>query len=158
MLLYPLKYIVDTCSLTTLQRVYPMDVFPGAWALMDKLIDEGVIGSVDEVLEELKAQDDGLCRWAKEHKQIFLSLDESIQLQASAILTTHPNLIDLKKRKSGADPFVIAAAIVNSAAVVTEEKPSRGPQAVKIPDVCKAYKVPCMTLLDLLRSEGLKLS
>ena len=152
-----LKYIIDTCSLTTLQRVYPVDVFPGAWALMDKLADAGVVGSIEEVFEELKSQDDGLSKWAKQHKTMFLPLDENIQIHASKILSTHTNLIDLKKRKSGADPFVIAAAITTSSAVVTEEKPSGGPQKVKIPDVCKAYGIQCVTLLAMLRAEGLKL-
>ncbi len=151
------KYVVDTCSFTALQRVYPTDVFPGVWDLMDKLASDGILGSVEDVMEELKTQDDFLYKWAKQHKEIFLPLDGEIQTQASKILSTHDNLIDLKKRKSGADPFIIAAAVVISGAVVTEEKPSGGPHKVKIPDVCKAYKIPCITILQLLRGEGLKL-
>ena len=152
-----LKYVIDTCSFTAIQRVYPTDVFPGVWDLMDKLAENGIIGSVEDIMEELKSQDDFLHKWAKKHKGIFLPLDGQIQTHATAILGTHENLIDLKKRKSGADPFIIAAAIVTSSTVVTEEKPSGGPHKVKIPDVCKAYKVPCITVLDLLRAEGLKL-
>jgi hypothetical protein len=151
------KYIIDTCSFTALQRVYPTDVFPGVWDLMDKLASDGIIGSVEDVMEELKTQDDFLYKWAKLHKEIFLPLDGEIQTQASKILSTHDNLIDLKKRKSGADPFIIATAVVISGTVVTEEKPSGGPQKVKIPDVCKAYKAPCITILELLREQGLKL-
>lgn len=152
-----LKYIIDTCSLTTLQRVYPVDVFPGVWALMEKLADTGVIGSIEDVFEELKVQDDGLSKWAKERQKMFLSLDENIQVHVSKILSTHTTLIDLKKRKSGADPFVIATAITTCSAVVTEEKPSGGPPRTKIPDVCTAYGVKCITLLTMLRTEGLKL-
>jgi len=152
-----LRYIVDTCSFTALQRVYPTDVFPGVWDLMDKLASEGIIGSVEDVMEELKSQDDSIYKWANLHKEIFLPLDGEIQVQASKILKTHENLIDLKKRKSGADPFIVATAVVMSGTVVTEEKPSGGPQKVKIPDVCKAYKIPCITILELLRGEGLKL-
>src|SRR5688500_13512755 len=104
------KYVVDTCSLTALQRVYPTDVFPGVWDLMDKLANNGILASVEDVMEELRTQDDYLYNWAKLHKDIFLPLDSEIQIQASKILSTHANLIDLKKRKSGADPFIIAAA------------------------------------------------
>jgi len=114
-----LKYVVDTCSFTALQRVYPIDVFPGVWDLMNKLASDGVIGSVEDVMEELKSQDDFLYKWAKPHKKIFLPLDGEIQAQATTILSTHENLIDIKKRKSGADPFIIAAAVVMSSKVVT---------------------------------------
>lgn len=152
-----LKYVIDTCSFTALQRVYPTDVFPGVWDLMDKLATDGLIGSVEDVMEELKSQDDFLHKWARRHKKIFLPLDGEIQAQATRILSTHETLVDLKKRKSGADPFIIATAIVVSGTVVTEERPSGGPPKVKIPDVCKSYKVPCITILELLRAEGLKL-
>jgi hypothetical protein len=151
------KYVVDTCSFTALQRVYPTDVFPGVWDLMDKLANEGILGSVEDVMEELKTQDDFLYKWAKLHKEIFLPLNSEIQIEATKILSVHDNLVDLKKRKSGADPFIIATAAVISGSVVTEEKPSGGPQKVKIPDVCKVYKIPCITILELLREAGLKL-
>jgi hypothetical protein len=145
-----LKYVIDTGSFIALKYVYPLDVFPGVWDLMSRLAQDGVIGSVDEVMEELKSQEDDLLKWAKKYKSIFLPLDEQIQKHASAILAAHENLLDLKKRKSGADPFVIAAAVVNSSIVVTEEKPSGGPQKAKIPDVCKAHGITCITVLKLL--------
>ncbi|MGH7497092.1 MAG: DUF4411 family protein [bacterium] len=151
------KYIVDTCSFTTRQRVYPIDIFPGVWDLLENLTESGVAGSVEDVFEELKYQDDFLLKWASKHRNVFFPLDQQIQTQASVILNAFGHLVDLKKRKSGADPFIIAAAMVKSSTVVTEEKPSGGPHKVKIPDVCKAYKIRCVTILDVLRAEGLKL-
>ena len=151
------KYVVDTCSFTSLQRTYPRDVFPGAWTLVEKLSRNGVLLSVEDVLEELEDQDDDVFKWAKKNKSIFLPLDEAIQTEARTILAQRPNLVDVKRRKSGADPFVIAAAAVYSCAVVTEEKPSGGPPKVKIPDVCKLFGVGCITVLDMLRDEGLRL-
>ena len=53
---------------------------------------------------------------------------------------------------------MIAGAAVYSCAVVTEEKPSGGPPKVKIPDVCKLLGVRCITMLDMLREEGLRLT
>ena len=152
------KYVVDTSSFTSLQRTYPRDVFPGAWTLVDRLSRSGVLVSVEDVLEELKGQDDEVFKWAKKNKSIFLPLDEPIQTEARKILAERPNLVDLKRRKSGADPFVIAAAAVYSCAVVTEEKPSGGPPKVKIPDVCKLLGVRCIPVLDMLREEGLRLT
>lgn len=151
------KYIIDTCSFTAMRRVYPEDVFPGAWRKLTELAESRIAISIDEVLEELKAEDDEVLRWANLHAGIFLPLDAPIQTEGKKILASHPNLIDLKKRKSGADPFLIASAIVHAAAVVTEEKPSGGPGKVKIPDVCKAYGIECLNVLAMLRREGLRL-
>lgn len=151
------RYAIDTCSLTTLRRVYPKDVFPGVWAKISELADNGVLISVEDVYEELKVFDDDVLEWAKEHSNVFVPLDEEIQLTATDILETHTNLLDIKKRKSSADPFLVALAINHSCVVVTEERPSGGPDKSKIPDVCRDYGVSCITLLDMLRSEGLRL-
>jgi hypothetical protein len=89
---------------------------------------------------------------------MFLPLDAPIQTKAKEILARFPTgFLDLRKRKSGADPFIVAAAIVKNAAVVTEEKRSGGPDKVKIPDVCASFRVECFPLLELLRREGLRL-
>lgn len=151
------KYTIDTCSLTKLRTVYPKDVFPSVWDKMGDLADTGILISTEEVYEELKTQDDDVLEWADAHRNIFLELDEQIQREAINILNLHPKLIDIKKHKSGADPFVISTAIIKSCTVVTEEKPSGGPNKPKIPDVCKDFNVKCIVLLDLLRIEGLRL-
>ncbi len=152
------KYIVDTCSFTAMRRVYPSDVFPGVWARLDALVANSVVVSIDQVLEELRVQDDTVTEWADAHANIFLPLDAPIQTKASEILRKFPdNFVDLKKRKSGADPFVVAAAIVKACIVVTEEKKSGGPEKVKIPDVCRAFGIESIALLEMLRREGLRL-
>jgi hypothetical protein len=95
--------------------------------------------------------------WAQKFVHIFIPLDEPIQTKVRQILKTHKTLLDLKKIRSEADPFVVASAILNGCTVVTEEKPSGGPNKSKIPDVCKAYGVECVPVIEMLRMEGLKL-
>ena len=151
------KYTIDTCSLTAMRRVYPEDVFPSAWRKLSGLAESGVLVSLELVLNELEAQDDVVFQWAENYRAVFHPLDEAVQREARRVLSTHQNLLDLKRRKSGADPFVVAHAIVNRCAVVTEEKPSGGPHKSKIPDVCKAYHVECITILEMFRKEGLRL-
>lgn len=151
------KYVIDTCSLTALRRVYPSDVFPGVWAKVEQLVDDGVMASCELVLDELNAQDDEVSVWAADRTQIFLPLVAQIQNAATSLLRQFPTLIDLRRRKSGADPFVIATAQILGCAVVTEEKRSGGPPAVKIPDVCAAFGIACVPVLQVLRSEGLSL-
>lgn len=157
MLLSTYKYVVDTCSFTHLGRNYPPDVFPSVWEKVEELILDQLICSVDEVYFEIMSQDDTLSDWARRSRHIFLPIDEDVQRNAIDILQTHSNLLDLNKNKSGADPFLIALAMVHDCAVVTEEKPSGGPERSKIPDVCKAYGIVCMTVLEMLRREGLRL-
>jgi hypothetical protein len=157
MLFSTYKYAVDTCAFTHLRREYPTDVFPGVWNKLDELLNKQALCSVEEVYYEIMAKDDDLTDWAKANRHIFILPDERIQKEVLQILKTHSNLIDVRKDKSGADPFLIAAAMIHKCSVVTEEKPSGGPDRSKIPDVCNYYQVECIRALDMLRREGLKL-
>jgi len=62
-------------------------------------------------------------------------------------------LIDTRKNRSGADPFVIALAKVEGCGVVTGEKPTNHPERPKIPDVCRAIGIPCINILQLCREQ-----
>jgi hypothetical protein len=125
------------------------------WRLVESIADNGRLLSVVEVLIELNAQDDEVAVWANARQELFLPLTEDIQAKAREILASHPTLLDMKRKKSSADPFLIAAAIIRAATVVTQEKRSGGPPSVKIPDVCAAHGVPCVNLLSVLQAEGL---
>lgn len=151
------KYIVDTCSFTKLIREYPPDVFPGVWDKINELAEQQKICSVKIVFWEIEEKDDEIADWAEKNRHIFLPMDQDIQEKVKQILRTHSNLLDIRKDKSGADPFLIAAAMIYKCIVVTEEKPSGGPERSKIPDVCKHYNIKCIRVLDMLRLEGLKL-
>ena len=129
------KYVIDTCSLTELRRTYPFKMFAPVWNKLKELVEKEIIISTEEVFDELRIYDDDVFNWAKENSIMFIPLDESIQLKVQELLLTHYNLIDIKNKKSSADPFVIALAILNNCTVVTEEKPSGGPNKSKIP-VC----------------------
>jgi hypothetical protein len=146
---------VDTCSFTELRRTYPRPHFDAVWKLVERVADEGRILSVDDVFLELNAQDDEVADWARTRRGLFLPLTDDVQRKAREILASHPTLIDVKKKKSGADPFLIALALLRGAAVVTQERKSGGPPTVKIPDVCAAHRVRCIPLLVLLQDEGL---
>jgi len=152
-------YVIDTCSLTALPRVYPADIFRPVWDKIEGLIDEGALISCEDVFLELEAQDDQLHDWAKQQKEkgFFLPLTIDIQARTKEVLKSHPNLLDLKKRKSSADAFLIALALICDATVVSEEKPSGGPEKSKIPDVCAYYSVRCITLIEMLRDADFKL-
>ena len=58
--------------------------------------------------------------------------------------------------RNGADPFVIGLAIARGGSVVTQETP-RTIIKPRIPDVCEALEVPCMTLPEFVDSQGWQL-
>jgi Domain of unknown function (DUF4411) len=60
--------------------------------------------------------------------------------------------VDIKRQRSGCDPYVIAIAQANAGSVVTEE--SSKPGKVKIPHVCEHYQVGCSKLLGYMRQSG----
>ncbi len=153
------SYVIDTCSLTQLHRTYPEEMFKLVWDVVEKLISNARLFSITEVYLELEAQDDQVLDWAKRQREkgFFKFLTEEIQNNARRILSTHSNLLDFKRRKSSADPFLIGLAMIDGSAIVTEEKPSGGPEKSKIPNVCDDYSIRCINLLDTLREVGFRL-
>lgn len=149
-----MKYSIDTSSLVeSWWRRYPPDVFPTLWEnYLPQLIAAHELHASEEVHVELERQEDDVLAWSEGQPNFFIEIDGTLQTVVKAILANHANLIDARAGRSGADPFVIALAQVNDAAVVTEEQ-SR-PTKPRIPDVCQALGIRCLNMLDLIREEG----
>lgn len=137
-------------------RDYPPDVFPSLWENLDHNIQAGLIHSTEEVYVEIKKKDDGLYTWLKDRKEIFVPIKEEIQNTVAELLVKYPRLVDTKKNRSQADPFVIATAEYFNAAVVTGEKPSGKIEVPRIPDVCYDRETPCISFIQMLRQIGWK--
>lgn len=120
---------------------------------MEELIRSGDLRASEEVMYELEKKDDEAYAWAKAQDGFFVPMDDEIQDAVSTILADHPRLLDTRRGRSGADPFVIALAKTRGCAVVTGERPSGSLKRPKIPDVCNAIDVEPMSLLDLIRRE-----
>jgi len=117
------------------------------------VIAEGRMVAPDEVLAELKRKLDAPYRWAKKQGGLFVPLELPIQEAAAAILKQFPKLVDTRTDRMSADPFVIALAQVQGCAVVTGERPTNSLQKPNIPDVCRALNIPCLSMMELFRSE-----
>ena len=109
-----------------------------------------------EVLKELSKNDDDLHTWARLQAGLFCPLEDDIQIATTEILGVFPKLVNNERNRSIADPFVIAVAKVRALSVVTGEKRNGNPTRPKIPDVCDAYGIKSLTLLELMKSEGWK--
>ncbi len=139
-------------------RRYPIDLFADFWSTIDEMGQNGIVLATEEVLKELKKVDDDLHRWTNERSHIFRAIDDDVQDQVIAILDSHPHLVNAIKNRSMADPFVIAQALSSGAAVVSEELPDprRRADRVKIPEVCAAYRVECINVLEFMRRTGMQ--
>jgi predicted nucleic acid-binding protein len=150
-----LKYCIDTSALLDgWVRWYPPDTFQTLWDNIGALIDNGIMVAPEEVFTELAKKDDDVYKWAKKNKSMFLSPVEDIQIATAEILNIYPRLVDSRKDRSQADPFVIAVARVHNLAVVTEEKGPGTEDRPKIPNVCAHFGIKYMRLLDMIRDQG----
>ncbi len=146
-------YSVDSSALIhAWRRVYRPKNFGFVWNGFDALIEESRLRCSIEVYNELEKKDDELFKWCKDRKVgLFVELDDAIQGHVARIMKAYPRLVDTVKGRSGADPFVIGLAATTNPmmTVVTEEQPGK----TKIPDVCKAEKIDCIGLADLIERE-----
>jgi hypothetical protein len=150
-----LKYSVDTSALLDgWRRYYPPDVFPLVWKRLDELIQDNILVASEEVLFELERKDDDVYSWARDRSHMFVpTADEDVQRAVSKILAIHKKLIDERKNRSGADPWVIAVAQLRDCAVLTGEKPTGNIKRPNIPDVCLALGLRWVNMLQLFREQ-----
>ncbi len=117
-------YVFDTSSLIgAWVRSYPPDAFPHFWENLDVLARSGALLAPEEVLEELKSQDDDLLAWVKDRAEyIIVPTSRAVMLEARAVLLDHAELTKTGTGRGRADPFVIALATLKECPVVTQEQ------------------------------------
>lgn len=151
-----MKYSVDTSALYAAWVRYPYEIFSPLWANIERLIKQGDFAATTEVLDEIQRRDETLYKWARDHKKMFIPLDNEIQIVARSILRDYQRLVDTSKGRSMVDPWIIALAKVHRCAVLTHERPSARAGVVRIPDVCAALDIRSITFLEMIREEGWK--
>lgn len=150
-----MRYSIDTSAiLDGWIRYYPPDTFPGLWERIDELIAARQLIATEEVLHELAKKDDDVYAWAKEREEMFIPIDDQIQPAVADILEQFEKLLDTRKNRSAADPFVIALARIEDCTVVTGEKLTESLDRPNIPDVCRALGILDFNLLQMMRNEG----
>lgn len=150
-----MTYVFDTSSLIgAWVRSYPPDLFPGVWEQMSDLATAGQLIAPEDVLEELKVQDDDLFGWVKARAgAIVVPTSRALLLEARAVLSDHPGLTKTGTGRGRADPFVIALAAQRGCPVVTQEQ-GGSVSKPRIPFVCGARGVECMSIVEVIRTEG----
>jgi predicted nucleic acid-binding protein len=156
------KYVVDTDVLITLMKHYPPNkpAFKAIWDEIENLIKQKNIFSTSVVYDEImkyEGKDDRLRKWAKAHKKrFFIPTNSEIFQLAKDITKVFPDLSDKKKLQTGepdADPFIIALAQSEGAAIVTQEKKDN---PNKIPTVADHYNIKSIDIFEFFAERGLK--
>ena len=84
-------YCIDTSALIDMHtNHYPPDIFPGLWKDLESLVDQGLLIAPDEVFHEICVKDDGLAKWGKSNKKMFIPLDVDQSQEVSRILEKFP--------------------------------------------------------------------
>jgi Domain of unknown function (DUF4411) len=153
----PTIYCIDTSSIIKWYvEDYPPSIFEGLQDRIEELIAAGRLFSPRAVLDEIKPGDD--ChKWCKGQDGLFTEESVSVQGIVSAIMARHHNREKPHKGISGADPFVIAMAKDGRVnwTVVADEHPGSADNR-KIPFVCNAEGVECITFQQMILAEGWK--
>jgi hypothetical protein len=151
-------YAFDNSPLSALFRNYYRKQFPSLWKKFDEMIAASTIISTREVLREIEDSSIAELRdWAAQNPDVFptpTNTEGQFVAKIFAVSQFQANIEQQKLYKGGhnADPFVIAKAATDGFTVVTMEKLK--PNAAKIPNICKHFNVPCMTLEEFMAAEG----
>ena len=138
-------------------KYYSTELCSGYWEILEKLAQDGRVFAPVEVKREILQHDDGLAVWIKTRPYLFRDITLEVQDHLRQIMKSYDRLVDSTRRRSIADPWVIAFAIAENAIVVTKEMPV-GPNSkrIKIPDVCQALNVPWMDDFRFAREIGIR--
>lgn len=152
-------YVFDTGPLIDLFEHYYVARFPTLWDSFDRLVANGELVSVREVLKEVEShyREDRLKEWAKANGHLFRQPTPTELAFVNDIfaIAHFRQMVEKKKILSGgfvADPFVVARAWARSGTVVTTEHHKE--HAAKIPNVCKHFGVDCTDLEGFMEREG----
>jgi len=157
-------YCLDSnCLVEAWNKYYSPDFCEGYWEVLAELGRRKVIFLPEKVQEEIFKKDDTLKKWLQKTRLPVKAIDVSVQECLKAIFAKDPNhrrLVDSSKRRSEADPWVIAHAINEKAVVVTKEDRNADVASprVKIPNVCDAMGVRWISDFDFIRETNIKFS
>ena len=153
-------YIFDTNVFRSLGYYYP-NRFPTIWGKINELSEIGLLRSVREAQREIESNCPfkHILDWVSEHHYIFVKpSDEELKIVSEIFkkeqfrgLVRKSNIL---KGRPVADPFIVAAAKVYCACVITQESLKLG--GARIPTLCKELEVDCRDLESFLELEDLK--
>jgi hypothetical protein len=151
----PQIYCIDTSSIFQwFVDTYPPAIFPGVQGRIEELIAADRLRAPKAVFDEIRPGDD--CHaWCKAQSELFIEESTDVQRIVKMLMATHQDPLKPHKGINGADPFVIAMAKAEGlhCVVVADEHPGTRENR-KIPFVCNAEGVRCISFQRMMREEG----
>lgn len=154
-----MKHLLDANTfIEAKNRYYGMTICPGYWSWLLLQNQAHEVASIVSVKDELTRGKDSLAEWAKDNPIFFHDIsDEKTQEAfgqvAEAIVAQNDKMKvgALEEFLGGADPWLIAKAMVTGATVVTHEvRNLEAKRKFIIPNVCETFGVPYMNTFELL--------
>lgn len=163
-------YCIDTSAFVAFNRAHTDGLLPiEMWKSLDDLFAVGRIISHAFVFAEICPQTkkpDFLAEWIKNKAQYFYPVTTKQTQLVKKILEKFPYLIDHTKEIDEADPWLVSLAIekrestglienYSNLTVVCNEKVRSG---IKIPAVCRDFKVPHINVKEFISDNGWKIT
>lgn len=151
-------YVLDTNVISCLHKNYYRKRFVSLWREFDRLVSAGKITSTREAYHELHDGTPGAdTEWAKTNEALFVTPDAKEGAFVGKIYSVAHFQSNIEKQKlfrggRNADAFIVARAHVMGATVVTMERLK--PHAVKVPNICAYFEIPCIDLEGFMEKEG----
>lgn len=151
-------YVFDTNVISSLHKNYYRTRFVSLWKQFDQLVADGMVTSTREAYHELQ---DGIpgadTEWAATNAKLFATPDANEASFVAKIYSVAHFQANIERQKlirggRNADAFIIARAYATGGTVVTMERFK--PNAVKIPNICDHFQIPCLDLEAFMEKEG----
>lgn len=158
----PRCYCLDSNVLIQAWRTYYSPrLCSDYWHVLDDLGDRRSVFIVQEVFDEIDRIEDDLKAWLKESRIPVRKADDAVGMCLRNIYSAneeHRKLVDNTKNRSMADPWIVAHALNEGAAVVTKEERVTAMDArrIRIPNVCKNMGIVCMNDFDFLAEQNIR--
>ena len=153
-----MKYLLDANIFIQAKNLqYGFDFCPAFWDWLEVKNDAGEVGSIEKVLDELKAGADELSDWAAARADFFGRPDQSVvgslQEVSRWAMTSRYEPAAVSTFLQGADYYLVAQAHASGNIAVTHEVPADSLKKIKIPNACIELGVKFMSPYEMLRTE-----
>lgn len=157
-------YLLDANVFIQAHRAhYGFNVVPGFWDWLDRAHHRGQLLSVGKVYEELVEAGDELTDWVRTRGEFFAEPDDEVVASFRDVSTWAQARVGGGQSSQAAvneflgvgDSFLVAHAHAHGFTLVTHEtsEPDRK-NRIKIPDVCNAFGIDCVSPFVMLARES----
>ena len=154
-----MAYLLDADVLIGAKNLhYGFDFCPAFWDWIVRNHAAGVVSSVARVGDEIHDRQDKLSFWTRRNLRGFFvppSAHDAASLGSVSAWVIQQNYDPARINAffQKADYYLVGQALGGGHTVVTHEVAAPKARKIKIPDVCKALRVPCLTPFSMLRRE-----